>query len=420
MNVIEKPTLNDNIQRIVDIINSWTEEERSIVIINKINEIINNLSEIQIDKLSKIDFDDFIKNGDFLGSWQGIEKPTLSDEGLASTVEKLVKDLLTTNNDVVDLDSKVDSNYSLLSEKIDNITLNKNKKFIFIGDSYMSPLINWADESARLLGLSTSQYVKRNYGGSGFVCTNEGNNFITLLSSINNDDLVTDIVVCGGANDALQNRNDLINAISSFCTIAKNKFKNSRVHIGFIGRVLESENTYQYGECVNAYMECRKFGANYLQGVENSAHHFQATLQDNVHLTEFGQQIVGQAIFTAIKNGSVKINYPRSTIAIKESVTIYNIVTDGICNIFSNGSYTCVPSSTPSDYLDVCMLNNNYVIGNKYQQTFSVLVYVDGVMKHGNLFLDGNRLRLRISDSVTTSNNVKLAQFSISMPVIYN
>lgn len=367
----------------------------------KTNEIINEL-------------DEKIQNGDnFEGSWWGLSKPTLTQEGTSAQVEKNTKD-------ITNLDVKITSEITSMNNRIDSLEQLKIGKYIFIGDSYMSPVVNWVDECSKVLKLNTSQYIKKYYGGAGFACTNEGNNFITLLESIPNDDTVSDIVVCGGANDALQSRASVVSAISTFITTAKLKFPNAKVHVGFVGRVLESANTYSYGECVSTYKECLPMGAHYLEGVEASAHHYLATLTDNVHLTDFGQKQLGVSVANALKYGSVNISYPLAIASTKEGTTIYNNVTNGVCNLFSNGSYICTPNSTPNDYLDVCILSNNYVIGNKYLQAYPVNVYVDNAYKTGNMFLEGNKLRIRLGENVSTTNVVKVAAFNINIPVIFN
>lgn len=93
MNIIEKPSLNDNINRTIDFLKAWTDEERALVFLNKINELVKGFNDLDIKKLSNIDFEKFINNGNFNGSWQGVTKPTQVGESIMTIIEELLADL---------------------------------------------------------------------------------------------------------------------------------------------------------------------------------------------------------------------------------------------------------------------------------------------------------------------------------------
>lgn len=59
-------------------------------------EELGNLNNEMIDEINKKT--DVL--GDHKGSWQGLDKPTLSDEGMRATVEKHIKDISNINNDI--------------------------------------------------------------------------------------------------------------------------------------------------------------------------------------------------------------------------------------------------------------------------------------------------------------------------------
>lgn len=64
--------------------------------------------------------------GDHKGSWQGLSKPTLSDEGMRATVEKHIKDISTLDNAVININSKIELNIKDFGAKGDGKTDDTN------------------------------------------------------------------------------------------------------------------------------------------------------------------------------------------------------------------------------------------------------------------------------------------------------
>lgn len=113
----------------------YTSDERSALgLIEELGKQTNhNTEEIENVKESdnkKVSHDEMIsiykvdKNANFTGSWHGIEKPTRSNEGLASTVEKILSEYVPKTLKL----NKID-------EIIYMIKTGEYKKFIFMGDS---------------------------------------------------------------------------------------------------------------------------------------------------------------------------------------------------------------------------------------------------------------------------------------------
>lgn len=88
--------------------NAYESEEKTVLkIINKISAFVGEMSK-EIDQKTDL-------NGNHLGAWQGINKPTLSDEGMRGTVEKINDvDIPLINNEITSIKSTQDIQYNKL------------------------------------------------------------------------------------------------------------------------------------------------------------------------------------------------------------------------------------------------------------------------------------------------------------------
>jgi len=100
--------------------NAYDSEEKTVLkLISKLGDFIGDLAK-GVD--SKTDND-----GDHKGSWQGLNRPTLSEEGMRSTVEKHIDDIAEINNNLQIIDDKTQNlinglhkvNYKAISLTID-------------------------------------------------------------------------------------------------------------------------------------------------------------------------------------------------------------------------------------------------------------------------------------------------------------
>ena len=134
-----------------------------------------------------------------------------------------------------ELTRRVDSLDSDL-ESLAEITT--SRKFIWIGDSYgMRNNPNWVTYAQSVLG-------GRSYAYSSYGFLPDGVTFLSLLQLAHNEETdpesVTDIVICGGWNDARALGNGSTNsqlqqAILECSNYIKTNFSNARMWIGFVG-----------------------------------------------------------------------------------------------------------------------------------------------------------------------------------------
>lgn len=260
------------------------------------------------------------------------------------------------------LNTKVDSNkadadgkFTALNNKVDELSAGKFKRVIMLGDSYSegyTPEGNvtpWPDLLAAKLPGSEVHYVKQSGAGLSTVFTGIYN-LTTRLSelTIDNPETIDSIIVCCGRNDA--NHTNVVDSIapgiSNFCSVAKAKFPNAHVYIGFIGydtcrtdynvnRTLWLANAlawYQHGT-----------GYTYLNGVEHILCNKDFMSSDGKHPNAYGEVALANGIYKALTYGSVNVTY------------IYNEVSVNGTEIkvgesFANGFASVRFNTAPIDY----------------------------------------------------------------------
>lgn len=205
---------------------------------------------------------------------------------------------------------------STINENLTNLSnLVKNRRFIVIGDSYCDGTNSWIKSMQNYLGKNDTDYVKSYMGGAGFAHKGgaaEAKNFLELLQGVSatNPDTITDIVVCGGANNYPEDTDTILNGtggIQEFVNYAKSTYPNATVHIGFIG--VNLNNNDNMPRAINAYKQCTKFGAKYLNNVEFILPSYTLLQSDFIHPNEQGDYQLGVYITNAVLTGSCDVNY---------------------------------------------------------------------------------------------------------------
>lgn len=186
----------------------------------------------------------------------------------------------------------------------------RKRKFIIIGDSYSTGHgITTATWSKYLIDRSAPGSYVSHKGGAGFA--DSDNSFYDLLNAVDVDDpeSFTDVVCCGGWNDADFDDNTIATSIVTFVSLAKSKFPNAVVHIGCIGWDSDTSRSqtisnvvweaYQRG-CANA--NTAGMNAHYLSGVETALHSYRLfDASDGYHPNANGQLHLRNFIFLALQ-----------------------------------------------------------------------------------------------------------------------
>lgn len=230
---------------------------------------------------------------------------------IISTIEGQIN---TINTEIESLDSRVESNENSISTINENLTnlsnLVKNRRFIVIGDSYCDGTNSWIKSMQNYLAKNDTDYVKSYMGGAGFA--HGSKNFLNLLQEavVTNPNTITDIIVCGGANNYPEDSDTILNGtggIQEFVSYAKSTYPNATVHIGFIG--VNLNNNDNMPRAINAYKQCTKFGAKYLNNVEFILPSYTLLQSDFIHPNEQGDYQLGVYITNAVLTGSCDVNY---------------------------------------------------------------------------------------------------------------
>ena len=221
--------------------------------------------------------------------------------------------------EVVELSNEVDSlssDITNLTDEVDSLIphdVNKNRKYVFIGDSYNTTVegstVAWAPRVVYYLGLTEDQYYNSGVSGAGFLA---GTTFLSQLQGLNISDpnSITDIVVCGGINDVSRYTvNELYAAINTFLTYCKTHFPNAIVSMGWISRINNDDVSTTFK--IRSFIEIwESTCASNKRNITNSAYFFsnQANQYANKHPNQNGANAIASGIATFLLGG-VKHTY---------------------------------------------------------------------------------------------------------------
>ena len=229
-----------------------------------------------------------------------------------------------------------------------------DRTFIFMGDSYdtIQPTVSWIDNAAGYLGLDSSHYFKRSAGGRGFYPTNPALTWTAYLQAnpVTDPDAITDIVVCGGANDCNAPAADLLAGMQAFNTYVRATFPNLKhIYLGFIGWQ-QTANRPKYLYEADNY---KKFGAalgwDILNGVNNimkNPAYIDLAYTDYQHPTVAGVEELALGIANAIKTGDYE-TYAANTI------------------VYSANSSNVTPTGNNTFYEDIINGMISFTAGNQ-------------------------------------------------------
>lgn len=264
-----------------------------------------------------------------------------------SEITTLKSNIESINTEIESLDSRVEmteNNIATTSQKLNNLeTYVKTKSYIVIGDSYCDGSNSWDKRLKNALGATDDNFKLAAMGGAGFAHKGgnpNAKNFLELLQSVTVSDTnsVTDIIVCGGANNYNEDINTILTGaggIQQFMSYAKSTYPNAKVYIGFIGVNINQWNGIS--KALEAYKRCSEYGAIYLNNTEFILPSMSLLQGDGIHPNDLGDQWLGNYITNAVLSGSCDVNY---------GYELLNITRNPIFDTFTGGFATYRENNT--------------------------------------------------------------------------
>lgn len=221
-----------------------------------------------------------------------------------------------------------------IAELQKEVSILKNRKYIFIGDSYASGEIgsSWIDNCRAVLGeANTYKYAK---SGAGF--TIAGNTFQTLIekaaADITDKTIITDVVVGGGYNDAIysvSNDDTKIRVMNTFVQYVQATFPNAKVHFAFIGWCIIPANLDKLAKECHLWLDVGNgtVGADYLNNIQFALHrtdYFKGThVNPTFHPNPAGNLYLSKCMLNCLETGSCNVYHK---ITLKGTGVFYNLI----------------------------------------------------------------------------------------------
>ena len=200
-----------------------------------------------------------------------------------------------------------------INDNASEISLLKNKCYIVISDSYGNYLDsnnqNFIESAFTKLGIN--DYYDFHYGGAGFV--GNATSFLYVLqineSVITDKSKITDIIVCGAANDMNKSSADLLSHMSAFKSYVKNNYSNAKISVMALSRSMAAADI-AYNSSVNERYKrcCSDAGLAFVDNSEwvMSRMSYFSTV-DAVHPTADGVTACARALTDYILNGTISV-----------------------------------------------------------------------------------------------------------------
>lgn len=308
-----------------------------------------------------------------------------------------------------------------LYDELNKLSSRVGRRYIFIGDSYMTVLGNkLQNDIIAALKLKTGDYYFAAQGGGRFAAQNP--KFLSLLQniapSVSDKDTITDIVVLGGINDIVSNdRTEINDAMIAFDNYVRSTYPSAKVHLGFISKSTDpSNNEYWYETVLSAYCVCGFMGWGYIAGSQNWLP-YNGISNDGLHPNSYGTTAIAWGLANYLRGGDNN-GFHREPMDV--TVNLAAGVTSDIPFVFHLSDYgqvyrlslpqTTISLSTAIDrdvVLGTC--SQNYLRGHFPDQivSFPALCYLGDSWETYNVKIQiGSRVKL----SVTAPSGVNISK----------
>ena len=210
------------------------------------------------------------------------------------------------NGQIASLQTQINVNASDISDIMNLI----NREFMFFGDSYGETYVRdgvtitgWFDRISGIMGVDPSKVHGQAISGYGFCGASGVNRWYDLLSSESVNTSITDCCFIGGTNDvAYAESSTLVTTIESTIALAKTKYPNARIWVGFCSLGSLDISTTKRLSTMGAYSkESTKHGAIFMDSLEYCL--YNPNNYGSAHPNNNGTIIMASAISSILKGG---------------------------------------------------------------------------------------------------------------------
>lgn len=243
-------------------------------------------------------------------------------------VAQLMDEVTGLETDFDNLESNVTSQVTGLNNKVNTLLGFYKRRVIMLSDSYGNR-VNSQNKTFFTLfkektGLSNSDFYSSSVAGGCFAHANTAGKFLTLLQNLSgtvtSHDTITDIIVVGGANDAIHSYSSNISAISDFIAYAKTEYSNAKITVFDCGVTLTSPDMY-----AKSFYAHKAFVDSDVYVVPNAQYllYNSGLLEsDRCHPNASGVDTIAGALIKAVTGGGCDVYYSMTPTATSVSVSL--------------------------------------------------------------------------------------------------
>lgn len=226
-----------------------------------------------------------------------------------------------TSGAIISLQSRVDA----LESDVSDLKTDIFKKYIFFGDSYGKTyvhsgvtIVGWLDKIDSVMGITKSvdSFADNGYGFHG----TGTQSWESIITGLTQDDEISDVVFIGGTNDCPIAEATLETSIENTISLAKIKYPNARIWVGFISCGVNDGDTVTRLKTLGIYsrVACAN-GALFMNSLEYCLYNTSYVLSTG-HPNNDGTDVMAAAISSILNGGVYDSVIPRTSINRSEDI----------------------------------------------------------------------------------------------------
>ena len=309
---------------------------------------------------------------------------------------------------VEDAIEELEENLSTEIERVESESVKNNsvKHLLYVGDSYSTWYSNQL-YNAVVAGLGIPAAQCHNVAVSGASFNDNSNSYLMQIQGYSgNKNIITDILIVGGINDALLAFNDytysypdvtsVTNAIDAFKQYCNNNYPNAVIHIAYVGGCLPSSTYYEtlHPEksqewakwCYTLYAEGK--GYNVLK-TWNAIHTSSINYgDDGLHpSSSYGIKAIADSVVHAFNGNPSVSNRPQLIVQIpatgknSRSVSGFSFVQNDIASVIIPDDYIQIRNGETisiSEFTPILSLTGSEIPSIRTPLFFNISAYING------------------------------------------